>query len=202
MHVVDVDGCSCGQLPMCLAPRTARLISGEALARVLVHRVDVGIEGKRCRQHSGTVGVMVSEDDRRCVRPSRCLQTVLDARNDGFGHPFDVRFESRHGFTETNQKAHPRVFFHEGSNRLARVVTDERRDGTVAVLRLQSVVVGERLRKNDVVEHLNDADAPSVGFIDKKSEHLLVPLHRCVVYFRRERIIFQLHQRSERMAIP
>ena len=202
MHVVDVDGCGSGQLPMRLAPRSARLVSSETLARVLVHRIDVGIERQRCRQHGRSVGVVVAQDNGRRVGTARSLQTVLDTGDDGLCHPFDVRLDARHGLTQTNEEAHPRVFLHEGGNRLARVVADERRNRTVAVLRLQSVVVGKGLREDDVVEHLDDADAAPVGLIHQKSEHLLILLHRSIVNFGCERIVLQLHQRGKRMAVP
>ncbi len=145
MDVVDVYGSGCCQLAVGLSPRSSGLVCGEALARVLVHRVDVRVEWQRSFQHCGAIGVVVAQDDGRRVRSSRRLQTVFDAGDDGLGHPFDVCFESRHRLTEAHQEAHTWVFLHEGGNRLACVVGDERRDGAVAVLCLQSVMVGEGL---------------------------------------------------------
>ena len=145
VHVVDVHRSRRGQLPVRLAPGAAGLVGGQALTRVLRHGVDVGIEGQRLTEHTRAVGVVRAQDDGRCVRATAGGQSVTNAWNDGLLHPRHIVVDGSHGLTQTHQETHVGIFLHEGGDGLAGVVADERRDGAMAVLRLQTVMVGEGL---------------------------------------------------------
>ena len=72
----------------------------------------------------------------------------------------------------------------------------------MAVLCLQTVVVGEGLAQDDVVEHLDDPDAAAVGLMGEEGEHVHVLLEGLVVYLQGEGIVLQFHQRGKGMSVP
>ena len=202
MHIVNMHRCSGSQLLVGFSPRTTGLVGGQRFTRVFRHGIDVGIERQRFLQHQRAVGVVRTQDDGRLVGSARGLQSVLDSWNNGFLHPFHIIINSSHGLTETDQEAHLRVFLHERSYRLAGVVADERRDRTVTVLRLQSVVVGKGFREDDIIEHLNNTDATAVSLLNEEREHILILLHRGIVHLGSKRIVVELHQRGKGMTVP
>ena len=202
MHIVDMHGSSLSQLPVGFAPRAARLVGGKRFTRVFRHGINIRIERQRFFQHQRSVGVVRTQDDGRFVGTTRSLQSVFDAGNDGFLHPRHVVLNRCHGLAETNQEAHFRVFLYEGSDGLTGIVADQRRDGTVAVLRLQSIMVGKGFRQDDIIEHLDDADAATVSLINEEREHILILLHGGIVNLWCERIVVQFHQRGKGMTVP
>ncbi len=145
---------------------------------------------------------MRTQDDGRFVGSARSLQSVFDAGNDGFLHPHHVVLNRCHGLAETNQKAHFRVFLYKGSDGLTGIVANQRRDRTVAVLRLQSIMVGKGFRQDDIIEHLDDANTATVSLIHQEAKHLLILLHGGIVNLRGERIVIQFHQRGKGMTVP
>ena len=193
------QGC---QIGMNLGPRTARLIGGQRLSIILMHRIEVLVERKRCLHHHLAVGIVGTEQDWRFIGSSQSLQTVLDTRNNGLGHPLHIILVGIHRLTETDKQAYIRIFLDEGSYRLAGIITDERSDRTVTVLCLQAIMIGKRLREDDVVEHLNDEDATSVSLPGQKREHLFVLLESGLIHLESERIILQFDERSKRMTVP
>ena len=70
------------------------------------------------------------------------------------------------------------------------------------VLRLQTVVVGERLTQNDVIEHLDNPDATTVSLMGQEGEYLLVLFEGLFVHLHGKGIVFQFHQRGKRMPVP
>ena len=91
---------------------------------------------------------------------------------------------------------------HKGGNGLTGIVANQRRDGTIAVLRLQSIMVGKGFRQDDIIEHLDDADAATVSLINEEREHILILLHGGIVNLWCERIVIQFHQRGKGMTVP
>ena len=145
---------------------------------------------------------MVAEDDGGRVGAARGGQPILDAGDDGLGHPLDVGVDARHGLAQAYQESHVGIFLHEGGDAFSGVVGYQWSDGTVAVLGLDAVMVGEGLRYDDVVEHLYHADAPALGLGGEKREHLLVLEHRRIIHLRGEGIVVELHQRGEGVPVP
>ena len=187
---------------MNLGPRTARLIGGQRLSIILMHRIEVLVERQRCLHHHLAVGIVGTEQDWRFVGSSQSLQSVLDTRDDGLGHPFHIILVGIHRLTETDEQAYIRIFLDEGSYRLAGIIADERSDRTVTVLCLQTIMISKRLGEDDVVEHLNDEDATSVSLPGQEREHLFVLPEGSLIHFEGERIILQFNERSKRMTIP
>ena len=199
MYIADMGRTQGCQIGMNLGPRTARLIGGQRLSIILMHRIEVLVEGQRCLHHHLAVGIV---QDWRFVGSAQSLQTVLDTRNDGLGHPFHIILVGIHRLTETDEQAYIRIFLDEGSYRLAGIIADERSDRTVTVLCLQAIMIGKRLGEDDVVEHLNDEDATSVSLPGQEREHLFVLLESGLIHFEGERIILQFDERSKRMTVP
>ena len=149
------------------------------------------------------------ETRRRCVGSSGGssgaaggCQSVLDTWDDGFLHPCHIVLDGRHGLAQTDQEPYVGIVLDEGSNRLAGIVADKRCDGTVAVLRLQSVMIGKGLAEDDVIEHLDDPDATAVSLMGEKREHVNVLLECRVIDFQGKGIVLQLHQRGKGMTVP
>ena len=187
---------------MNLGPRTTRLIGGQRLSIILMHRIEVLVERQRCLHHHLAVGIVGTEQDWRFIGSSQSLQTVLDTRNDGLGHPFHIILVGIHRLTETDEQAYIRIFLDEGSYRLAGIIADERSDRTVTVLCLQAIMIGKRLGEDDVVEHLNNKDATAISLPGQEREHLFVLPEGSLIHFEGERIILQFDERSKRMTVP
>ena len=202
MHVADMGRTQGCQIGMNLGPRTARLIGGQRLTIILMHRIEVLVERQRCLHHHLAVGIVGTEQDWRFIGSSQSLQAVLDTRNDGLGHPFHIILVGIHRLTETDEQAYIRIFLYEGCYRLAGIIADERSDRTVTVLCLQAIMIGKRLGEDDVVEHLNDEDATSVSLPSQEREHLFVLLESGLIHLESERIILQFDERSKRMTVP
>ena len=63
-------------------------------------------------------------------------------------------------------------------------------------------MVGKGFRQDDIIEHLDDADAATVSLINEEREHILILLHGGIIYLWCERIIVQFHQRGKGMTVP
>ena len=72
----------------------------------------------------------------------------------------------------------------------------------MAVLRLQPVVVGEGLAKYNIVEHLDDPDAPAPGLAGDEVVHLLVLTVGLLVHLEGEGIVLEPDERGEGVAVP
>ena len=129
-------------------------------------------------------------------------QSVLDAWDDGFLHPCHIVLDGCHGLAQTDQEPYVGIVLDEGGNRLAGIVADKRRNGTVAILRLQTIMIGKGLAEDDVIEHLDDPDAAAVSLMGEKREHVNVLLESRVIDLQGEGIVLQLHQRGEGMTVP
>ena len=202
MHVADMGRTQGCQIGMNLGPRTARLIGGQRLSIILMHRIEVLVERQRCLHHHLAVGIVGTEQDWRFIGSSQSLQAVLDTRNDGLGHPLHIILVGIHRLTETDEQTYIRIFLDEGSYRLAGIIADERSDRTVTVLCLQTIMISKRLGEDDIVEHLNNEDATSVSLPGQEREHLFVLPEGSLIHFEGERIILQFDERSKRMTVP
>ena len=202
MYITNMCAPQGGELAVHLAPRAPRLVGRQTLAIVFVHRIEVVVE-RQCRfHHRLTVGVVGTQQDRRLIGPSEGSQPVLDTGNDGLRHPLHIILIGIHGLTETDKEADMRITLDEGGDALARIVTQQRCDRPVTVLRLDAVMVGERLGDDDVVEHLYDLDAAASRLPREEVVHLLVLTERGTVNLHSERIILQAHEGGKRMAVP
>ena len=195
-------GSGSSQLSVCLTPGTARLVGGQRLAGIFRHGVDVGVEGQRLFENQWSVGIVRTKHHGRNIRSAAGFQSILDAGDDGFLHPYHVILNGSHGFTQAYQKTDVGIVLNEGSYRLSGIVRNQWRDGTVAVLCLQTVMVGKGLAQDDVIEHLDDPDAAAVGLVGKEREDFLVLLERLLVHLQGEGIVLQLHQRGKGMTVP
>ena len=202
MHVADMGRTQGCQIGMNLGPRTARLIGGQRLSIILMHRIEVLVERERCLHHHLAVGIVGTEQDWRFIGSSQSLQAVLDTRNDGLGHPLHIILVGIHRLTETDEQAYIRIFLDEGCYRLAGIIADERSDRTVTILCLQAIMISKRLGEDDVVEHLNNEDATAVSLPGQEREHLFVLLESGLIHLESERIILQFDERSKRMTVP
>ena len=63
----------------------------------------------------------------------------------------------------------------------------------MAVLCLQTVVVGEGLAEDDVIEHLDDPDTTTVGLVGEERKDLLVLLKRFFVHLQGEGIVLEFN---------
>jgi len=136
------------------------------------------------------------------IGTAQCFESVFHTRNNGFGKPLHIIFIRIHGFAQTHQQAHVGVLFDECRNRLTGVVADERRDGTVTILRFQSVMIGKRFRQENIVEHLNHKDTALVGLLGQEREYLFVLFKGSLIDLQCKRILLELHQRSKRVTVP
>ena len=194
MYITDMHrGCG-SQFTVCLCPWSARLIGSQTLTRVLRHRIDIGIERQRFREHEWSVGIMGTQDDRWDILSAGCFQSVFDTRDDGVVHPLDIILYRRHRLTQGDQHAHIRIFLEESSNALTGIVGDQRGDRSVTLLCLQSVVVGKRLRQDNVIEHLDNLDATTGSLSGEEGEHLHVLLHGSLIHLSGEGIVLQLNE--------
>ena len=191
-----------GQVGVHLCPRPAWLVGGQRLAIVLVHGVEILVERERSLHHRLAVGVVGAQQHGRFIGAPECLQTVFHPGYHRAGHPFHIVFVGVHRLSQAHKQAHVGIFLDEGGNALAGVIADERRDGAVAVLRLQPVVVGKGFGEDDIVEHLDNEDAAPVSLVGEEGEHLLVFPECLLVHLKGEGIVFQPHERGEGMPVP
>ena len=202
VDVLDVGRTQGGEVLVNLRPRAAGLVGGQRLAIVLVHRVEVLIQGQGGIHDHLAVRVVGTDEDGRFVGAAERLQSVLHAGDDGLGEPFDVVLMGVHGFAEADEQSDVGIGLDEGRDALARVVAQQGRDGSVAVLGLDAVVLRKGFGDEDVVELLYDEDAALVGLLGEEAVHLLVLLERLVVDLDGEGIVLQADERSEGMPVP
>ena len=120
-------------------------------------------------------------------------QSFFDTRNNRLLHPRHIVLNRRHSFTKAYQQADVGILLDEGGNALAGIVGNQWRDGTMAVLRLQPVMVGKGLAQDDVIEHLDDPDTAFIGLMSQKGKNLFVLLKCFFVHLQRKGIILQFH---------
>lgn len=101
---------------------------------------------------------------------------------------------------EADHEADVRVLLHELRDRLPRVIRSERRRR--GELRGHAMLLGKRLREEDVVEHLHQPDAAPVALGRQPAKHLDVLREHVRRHFDGLGVILQLHQRREWMAVP
>ena len=194
MYIIDMNGSSSSQLTVCLTPRSSRLVGGKALTRIFRHGIDIGIQRQRLLEHQWSVGVVRTQHDRRNIRTTAGLQTILDARDNRLLHPCHVILDGGHCFTETDEQTDIGIILNEGGDALAGVVADERCDRTMTVLCLQTVMVSKRLAQDDIIEHLDNPDATTVCLMGKEREYFLILLECLFVHLQGKGIVLQLHQ--------
>ena len=98
MYIINMYRSSCSQLTMGLAPRSTRLIGCQRFACIFRHGVDVRIKGQRLFENQRSIGIVRTEHYRRNVCSTASLQSVLNARDNGFLHPDDVIVNGSHCF--------------------------------------------------------------------------------------------------------
>ena len=145
---------------------------------------------------------MRTQQDGRLVRTSQCVQSVLHSRNNGSGEPFHIILVGIHRFSQEYQQAYIGILFYKRCHRLAGIITDQRSNGTVTILCLQPVMFGKRLAQQYIIKHLDDKDTAFVRFGSQEREHFLIFLKGFLIHLHGKRILFQFHQRSERMSVP
>ena len=111
---------------------------------------------------------MRAQHHRGNIRSTTGLQSVSDAWYNGLLHPCDIIVDSCHRLTQANQQSHIGIVFDESGDGLACIIGNQRCDGTMTVLCLQSIMVGKRFAQNDIIEHLNHPDATLVGFMGEE----------------------------------
>ncbi len=63
-------------------------------------------------------------------------------------------------------------------------------------------MLGKRLGKKNVIEHLYHKDTTLVSLIGNERVHLLILLESLIVHFYCKRIVLKLDKRCKRMAVP
>ena len=177
----------------------AHVRPGQRFAVVLVHRVDVLVRLPRQRDRLLDFGCVGAHDDGRFLVRAERPHAVLHPGNDRVGQPLGAEPRAER-LPEGHQQPHVRVVSDELGDAIPRVLAGE--PARRAVMERNLVRPGEGVREVDVVEELDHPDAALVRFRGQPFEHLDVLGQLLVAQLLRFRVLRQLQERGERVAVP
>ncbi|OPZ94301.1 MAG: hypothetical protein BWY72_02359 [Bacteroidetes bacterium ADurb.Bin416] len=114
VDVGNVGGTQLAQRFVGGAPGTARFVGHQGFPVVLVHGVQLLVQGQGRVHDHFTVGIVGPEDDGHFFFDTQAVQTVPDSRQNGLGEPFHIVLVGVHGLTQTNQQANIGVLADKG----------------------------------------------------------------------------------------